>query len=168
MGTLAPYSQAAICSNHLQSLTSLLHPHREQLCKVASLRATLTSDAATRKHLPQHLLQDAYQQRKQNSPRSNAYSSAVAQAEEDFEASHLSQQQVAELPQQRSSNGVQLGGSMAETGARQALVDGANEGLANEEQVCSLHSADMSPLCCSISQGDTSLFSCKKGKVLVP
>ncbi len=144
MGTLAPYSQAAVCSNHPQSLASLLRPQREQPCKVASLRATLTSDAATRKHLPQHL-QDAYQ-RKQNSPRSNAYSSAVAQAEEDYEASHLSQQQLAEPLQQRGSNGAQLGGSMTETGARQALVDRANEGLANEEQVRSLHSADMSPL----------------------
>ena len=145
MGVLAPYSQAAV-SNNLQSLASLLHPQREQPCKVASLRATLTSDAATRKpHLPQHL-QDPYQ-RKQNSPRSNAYSSAVAQAEEDFEASHFSQQQLAELPQQRSSNGAQLAGSMTETGTRQALADSANDGLAKEEQVRRSHSADKCPLC---------------------
>ena len=130
MGTLAPLPQPMACSNHLQSLQSLLQLQREHPCRMASLRATLTSDAATRKHLPQHL-QDAYQ-RKQPSPRSNAYSSAVAQPEEYYDISHL-----AEAPQQRSSYGGQLGDGLPETGARQALTEG---GLVSEEQVDMLQS----------------------------
>lgn len=138
MGLLTPMPQAIACSNHLQSLHSVLQLQKRQPCRMPSLRAMLTSDAATRKHLPQHL-QDAYQ-RKQTSPRSNAsYSSAVAQAEEDYEASHMNQEQMAELPQQRSSNGAQQGANITETGARRALAAGATEVLANEEQVCNLH-----------------------------
>ena len=142
MGTQALSSQAVARSSQLQSLTSLLQPQREQTCRVA-LRAMLTSDAATRKHLPQHL-QDA-NQRKQTSPRSNAsYSSAVAQAEEDFEA--MSQQHLAELPQQPSTNSAQLGGSIAESGMRHAPMDRAEERLAHEEQVPILQSYVMVPI----------------------
>lgn len=80
------YSTSSIGSNlmgvPLRKHSMLPKPHFRQACRISALRATLTSDAATRKHLPQHL-QDAYQ-RKQVAPRSNAYSSAVAQAEEEY------------------------------------------------------------------------------------
>ena len=136
MGLLTPIQQSVARSNHLWSLHSLLQLQKRQPSRMPSLRAMLTSDAATRKHLPQHL-QDAYQ-RKQTSPRSNASYSAVAQAEEDYQASHTSQQQLAELRQQRSSSNAQQGASITETGAHQALADGATESLAKEDQVCNL------------------------------
>lgn len=132
-------SQAIARSGHLQTIQPLLPPQREQSCKMASL--------------PQHL-QDAYQ-RKQTSPRSNAYSSAVAQAEEEYEA--ISQQQLPELPHHRSSSGTQPGGTFTETGPRQALMEGGNEGLAHEEQVAIMQSLDIGPrqsliesLCCFV------------------
>ena len=94
----------------------LPQPQFRQTCRFPALRATLTSDAATRKHLPQHL-QDAYQ-RKQVAPRSNAYSSAVAQAEEEY----------GEAAEQYS-------GRFAGGTAQQALPEMKDGVLASDEQV---------------------------------
>ena len=102
---------------------------------MTTLRATLTSDAATGNFVPGHL-QNAYQ-RKQTAPRSNAYSSAVAQAEKDYGASISSQQQLAGLPYQRSSNGSGYGGTLAEASTEETLAEKGSEILAHKEQVIS-------------------------------
>lgn len=130
---------SAINSNALQK--HLILPHTKQPCRMAMLRATLTSDAATRKHLPQHL-QDA-NARKQASPRSNASSSAVVQAREGVGGGGYSQsQQMAEAPQQRqgapqlpSSYREELAGTAVEAETQHASSSGVKESGSLDEQV---------------------------------
>lgn len=135
IGTSALPAQSLAQSSQLQSLSLRLQRQSEQPCRMATLRATLTTDAAKRNHVPQHL-QDAYQ-RKQTAPRSNAYSSAVAQAEGLFGASISSQQRPAGLPYQRSSDKSESGGTLAEASTQETVAEKESESLAHKEQVIS-------------------------------
>ena len=95
-----------------------------------SAACSITSDAATQRvHLPQHLKDASL--RKQASPRSNAYSSAVAQARAGFGGSGYAQsQQLAEA--------TRPAGTYSEHVAQP--MGGAKENLAHDEQVWLLFS----------------------------
>ena len=113
--------------------------YRGQPQGMAALRAAFTSDAATQRvHLPQHLKDASL--RKQASPRSNAYSSAVAQARAGFGGSGYAQsQQLAEATRPAGTYSEHV---MQPMGA-------AKENLAHDEQVRLLSSTmqSVSPDC---------------------
>ena len=117
-------SHTAPCGR-LQSSGLQQQLHRRQPQGMAVLRAAFTSDAATQRvHLPQHLKDASL--RKQASPRSNAYSSAVAQARAGFGGSGYAQsQQLAEA--------MRPAGTYSEN--IEELTEGAKGNLAHEEQV---------------------------------
>ena len=118
-------SHTALHHGRLQSRGLQQQLHRGQSQGVTALRAAFTSDAATqRMHLPQHLKDASL--RKQASPRSNAYSSAVAQARAGFGGSGYAQsQQLAEV--------TRPAGTHSETVTQ--LTGGAKGNLAHDEQV---------------------------------
>ena len=109
----------------LQSSSLQQQLHRRQFQEMAELRAAFTSDAATQRvHLPQHLKDASL--RKQASARSNAYSSAVAQARAGFNGSgYAHSQQLAEA--------TRPAGTYSENVTQ--LTEGAEGSLAHEEQV---------------------------------
>ena len=104
--------------------------HRRQPQGMAVLRAAFTSDAATQRvHLPQHLKDASL--RKQASPRSSAFSSAVAQARAGFGGSGFAQpQQLAEATRPAGTHSDHVA----------QLTEGATGNLAHDEQV-RLHKA---------------------------
>ena len=116
--------------------------HRGQPQGMAALRAAFTSDAATQRvHLPQHLKDASL--RKQASPRSNAYSSAVAQARAGFGGSGYAQsQQLAEATRPAGTHSEHVAQPMG----------GAKENLAHDEQVRLLFSTmqSLSSDCCKL------------------